>query len=152
MEPIELIEDIVAGYTAGAERHRLTVDAPTALRGEWDELRLRQLFTNLMENAIKYSPQGGVVSIKVREIDDEVAIDVADTGVGIAIEEQEHLFDLFSRGEETDDIAGFGLGLYICRAIAEAHSGRIDVASTPGQGSTFRVVLPRVSPNRNSPD
>lgn len=144
--PVELtalVRTVVAECQTGAGGHQLLVAAPDAVHGEWDPQRLRQLLTNLVDNAIKYSPAGGEIRVTVQEEADEVVVRVQDSGVGIAEKEQQELFDLFVRGEETEDIAGFGMGLYICRAIVDAHGGRIEVESEPGRGSTFAVTLPR---------
>ncbi len=106
--------------------------------------RIRQVVSNLVSNAIKYTPAGGQVSVRLFRDDGEVVLAVADNGLGIAPEDQARLFEKFYRVQtpETEGIPGTGLGLAICRSIVEQHGGRIWVHSTPGQGSTFSVSLP----------
>ena len=103
------------------------------------------MIDNLVSNAIKYSPHGGEIVIHGEADPAEVQISVSDEGVGIPLEEQEHIFEHFYRveGPETRAVSGTGLGLYLTRAIVRAHGGRIWVRSTPGQGATFHVALPR---------
>ena len=107
--------------------------------------RLEQVLDNLIENGVKYSPQGGEVRVAVEVIDDSVCLTVADSGVGISPADVPHVFERFWRSRSVDDrrFAGMGLGLYITRRIVEDHGGRIVVQSTPGSGSTFLVSLPR---------
>lgn len=106
-------------------------------------LRLRQLINNLVENAVKYTPAGGRVTVEMETTPDVVMLRVIDTGIGIPKREQPYIFDKFYR---TDDVmetyAGTGLGLSIVKSIVEQHEGRIWVESRPGEGSTFTVMLP----------
>jgi len=109
-----------------------------------DRSRLHELFANLLDNAVKYTPAGGRVGVSCQLDPEEVHVAIADTGVGIPEAEQEKIFDRFyrvdhSRSRET---GGSGLGLSIARWIAAAHGGRIEVHSAPGAGSTFTVTLP----------
>jgi len=111
-----------------------------------DRSRVRQLILNLVENAVKYTPRGGSVSVRLVTGDGRVALSVADTGIGIAPGDLPHIFDRFWRADtartRTGERAGTGLGLAICKWIAEAHGGAIDVHSRPGRGTTFTVTLP----------
>jgi signal transduction histidine kinase len=102
--------------------------------------------TNLIENAIKFSPPGGRVSVTAWCRDDEVGVTVTDDGPGIPAAAQAHLFDRFYRADPARRraIGGSGLGLAICREIADAHRGRVWVDSRPGHGSAFSLALPRV--------
>jgi signal transduction histidine kinase len=118
--------------------HRYPADL--AVRGEhhW----LRQLFANLVDNAIKYSERGGFVEIEGGAEAGEVRVRVRDEGRGIPREEQALVFDPFHRAAGEPGVPGVGLGLALARQIAVAHGGRIELASAEGQGSTFTVVLP----------
>jgi signal transduction histidine kinase len=111
-----------------------------------DKGRLFQLLDNLISNAIKFTPEGGRVDVRLLERDSRVRIEVADTGIGISAEDHARLFERFFRAKTATErhIPGTGLGLYIASAIAEAHGGSIDVDSEPGRGTTFCVVLPLV--------
>jgi two-component system, OmpR family, heavy metal sensor histidine kinase CusS len=120
----------------------IDVPGPCALLGDAD--RLRQLFFNLLDNAIKYTPAGGRVLVQGGPWNDRARVTVADTGIGIPADHLPHVFDRFyrvdpARGPETE---GSGLGLAICRSIAEAHGGRLEIDSTPGSGTRVALVLP----------
>ncbi len=106
-------------------------------------LRLRQMLDNLIGNAIKYTPPGGEVQVRVRAEDGQIILQVTDNGPGIPPADQPRIFEKFFRGENVpDDVPGSGLGLSIVKSIVDNHQGRIWVESTLGQGSTFFVVLP----------
>ena len=102
------------------------------------------VITNLLENAVKFSPRGGRVSVAMTVADGEALVTVADTGPGIAAEELPHLFERFHRGAaaRAAGAPGVGLGLAICRALVERQRGRIAAESLPRGGATFRVHLP----------
>jgi signal transduction histidine kinase len=93
---------------------------------------------------VKYSPEGGEVQVRVWQEDGAARLSVADRGIGIPPDDLPRLFDRYHRGMNVDDrrFSGMGLGLYICRGIAEQHGGRIWAESVPGQGATFHVALP----------
>lgn len=127
--------------TTAKHQIRVLTDADT-LPGEWDCDRLAQVFGNLLRNAINYSPQGGEVTVAVSHSDGKARVTVTDHGIGIAAEDLPRLFQPYSRLDSVPEAKGSGLGLYISKAIIEAHGGKITVASQPGRGSTFSVVLP----------
>ena len=109
-----------------------------------DQAKLRQVVTNLMSNAIKYSPKGGIVTVTVEDYSpEEILVSVADQGLGIPADQIDKLFQKFSRVEagEARDIKGTGLGLWICKEIVRAHGGNIWVESNPGEGSIFKFTL-----------
>ena len=111
-----------------------------------DPGRIEQVLSNLLGNAIKYSPQGGPVEVAVwqdREMG-EAILSVRDQGIGIPAHQQARLFGRFARADNARQIAGTGLGLYICRALVELHGGRIWFESVEGRGSTFFMALPKV--------
>jgi len=113
-----------------------------------DERQLRRVFTNLLDNAIKFSQRGGSIILSTKSDGKEIRVSVKDQGVGIASEELPHIFDAFHRGRIGTKIEGFGLGLAAVKAIVEAHEGKVLVQSEPGRGSVFTVILP-VSPVEN---
>jgi signal transduction histidine kinase len=127
------------------DRHPLIVDCgPEPVRVNADPDRLATILVNLIDNAVKYSPQGGEVHCAVRVQDGHACVSVRDQGVGIAEGDLPHLFTKFGRVStpETQHIAGTGLGLYLCRELARQQGGDISVQSEPGQGSTFTLSLP----------
>jgi len=142
--------DVVAIVHAVARRHHTArhpcvVEASSPIVGSYDPLRITQLLENLVENAVKYSPDGGQVDMTVWQDALGVHIKVADHGIGIPPTDVPHLFDRFHRGTNVDDrrFPGMGLGLYICHGIVTAHGGSIVVDSRPEQGSGFHITLPQ---------
>lgn len=140
-----LLTDAASLYTAASKNHRIDIECPLDIppvRG--NEEQLYQVLTNLISNAIKYSPEGGNVTLGARADDNTVTIWVRDPGIGIAPELQERIFERFFRVDNSDrrKVGGAGLGLTLVREIMAAHGGRAWVESTPGSGSTFYVSLP----------
>ncbi len=115
---------------------------PVLVSGDSDALR--QLLLILLDNAVKYTPGGGRITIRLREKDGEVRLTVSDTGIGIEAEHLPHIFERFYRAESARTAGGAGLGLSIAQWIAGQHGGHIEVESSPGQGSVFTVRLPKV--------
>jgi len=115
-----------------------------------DRDRIEEVLQNLLDNAIKYSPQRRAVTVACHATGDEVIVSVSDAGIGISLREQEQIFARFQRVGNylTRTVPGAGLGLYICRAIIEAHGGHIWVESTLRQGSTFSFSVPRAEKAR----
>lgn len=142
----ELARDICSRHSS--DRNPCAVEAADSVRGEYDRVRILQLIENLVENAVKYTPGDGTIRIKVWNEGDWNHLTVTDPGIGIHSDDLKHLFDRFHRGRNVDDrhFAGMGLGLYICRGIAEQHHGRIWAESQPDKGSTFHVMLPVSQP------
>jgi signal transduction histidine kinase len=131
----------------GLAEHSVLMDVPGAFPKVWaDPDRLRQVLANLVSNAVKYSPAGDAIVVRVRERGAQhIVIEVVDHGIGIPADQVGKLFQKFAR-VRTDDhlkVSGTGLGLYICRLIVEGHGGQIWVESEPGKGSTFGMALPR---------
>ena len=139
---VEIARRVAALQQTTATDHHLILESPEHLEGMWDGERLYQLLTNLISNAVKYSPAGGAVRVSVRGGAGEACVSVADHGIGLNPSEIQRLFQPFTRMHANQGIEGVGLGLYISKAIVEAHGGRIWVESVPGQGSTFTVALP----------
>ena len=151
IEPLYLPELIVelhhqAQLLASAKSIRVDLSCPQQdIFILADNLRMRQVLLNLLTNAIKYTPEGGKVGIDIELVGQEqVKITISDTGIGIAQEELALIFERFYRVDKTlnRNDGGSGLGLSIAKWIVEAHEGTITVASIPGQGSCFNVILP----------
>jgi PAS domain S-box-containing protein len=140
----ELVSETVALFegTATEKRIELTADmAPGAVvRG--DRLRLGQLLSNLVSNAVKFTPEGGQVRVRVGEQGGTCVVEVTDSGIGIPAEERSHLFERFYRASTATGTAGSGLGLAISKAIAAAHGGTIRIADSGGSGTRFVVEIP----------
>ena len=109
---------------------------------EVDQKRIGQVVTNLLSNAIKYNNENGSITVRSEVTDNELLVQVADGGIGIANEDIPKLFERFYRVEASDRIEGTGLGLHISQQIVEAHSGKIWIESELGEGSTFSFALP----------
>ena len=131
---------------AEASGSHIELDAPTVIDGLWDEFRIEQVLTNLLTNAMRYG-RGNPVKVTVQMVDGQAQMTVRDQGIGIAAPDQARIFEQFERTDDSrKHAAGLGLGLYITREIVIAHSGTIEVESTPGEGSLFRVTLPLAAP------
>jgi len=151
MKPCDLEETIdlvVTGLQGWADRKgiKLCVELPENVpKVQGNSTRLRQVLTNLLENALKYTPSGGTVTIRIVVENSSTTVCVKDTGIGISPDHLPHVFEKFYRveTEETNDIAGTGLGLAIARSIVEVHGGHIWAESQPGVGSTFSFTLPK---------
>lgn len=128
-------------------------DPPSAALVRGDALRLEQVLLNLLQNAIKYSPEGGPIRVDVTCGADHVSVSVADHGVGIPDDVLPHLFERFYRAPDvrSEHISGMGIGLYIVREVVALHGGTVTVASKQGKGSTFTVHLPLVAPAGSNP-
>lgn len=141
-----IVEDAVASGRVGAaaKRIELTAAADHALRVLADPGRLGQVVDNLVSNAVKFTPDGGRITIACRQDGDDALVEVADTGIGIPADEAERLFTRFFRTSNARlaHIPGTGLGLSISRAIAEAHGGTLSFESVEGSGTTFRLRIP----------
>ena len=141
----DLIQRVVEGFQVQTAAHTITIDVPADLPPVWaDPERVRQILDNLLSNAIKYSPQGGNIRVGAWADTDQVTVYVADEGIGIPEEEQPYLFERFYRVDSSlrRKTKGAGLGLFLAKALVEAHGGRIWVHSKPGEGSTFFFTLP----------
>lgn len=141
-----LTEEVVRRAQGDAPLHQLSVlpaNGDTTIQGDSDHLE--QVLTNLISNAIKYSPDGGPISVAFDVTAEQVVLRVQDQGIGIPPDQQQHVFSLFYRSPDakTRHAGGMGLGLYISNEIVKRHSGQMRVVSTPGVGSTFLVTLPR---------
>ncbi|GGB13376.1 PAS domain S-box protein [Mucilaginibacter rubeus] len=135
----ENLEAIREAYTS----HEIYFDENAEMILEGDKMRLEQVLTNLVTNAIKYSPESDKIEVSVKKSETEVQVSVKDYGMGINEENISHIFSQFYRAKDVNrSITGLGLGLYITKEIIERHGGRIWVESEPRMGSTFSFVLP----------
>lgn len=138
--------DAVEAARPRAEKAEVRLEADTVpiVIAQGDADRLGQLVDNLISNALKFTPAGGSVDVRLRRLDATAVLEVSDTGIGISADDQEHLFERFFRTERATEraIPGIGLGLSICAAIVQGSGGKIWVHSAEGAGTTFRVELP----------
>jgi signal transduction histidine kinase len=143
-----LVSEVVSVYEDVAEDKqielRTSIDAGLTIPGDRD--RLRQVLANLIDNAVKYTPSGGRVTVTAHADGSTARIEVADTGIGIAAHDLSRIWERLYRSDQSRAERGLGLGLSLVRAIVRAHGGTVDVATEHGQGSTFTVSLPRTTP------
>jgi PAS domain S-box-containing protein len=147
LELPRLIEGVVRRLQAKSPDVSVTIDLPPNLPTVMaDRDRIEEVLQNLLDNAVKYSPRQRSLTVACSVTGDEVIVSVSDVGMGISLRDQEHIFNRFHRASNgmIQSMPGAGLGLYICRAIVEAHGGHIWVESTLHEGSTFSFSLPRV--------
>lgn len=141
----EVVESVAAQYRGQAEQYDITLNCEidgTLGVIPADAMALERVLTNLLHNALKFTPEAGRVTLRARREGDAVAIRVSDTGIGIAPGELASIFQPYRRGTTRQPREGVGLGLFIARSLVQAHRGRIEVESVPGQGTTFTVFLP----------
>ena len=143
-----LAKDAVADAQVADPSRTIAVQAAGAVVVDADEARLRQVAANLLSNAVRHTPTGTPIDVRISEQDGSAVLEVADRGRGLTPEEARRAFEPFYRTDASRDrsTGGAGLGLSIVQAIAEAHGGRVELAATPGGGATFRVVIPLTAP------
>lgn len=146
-EPVDLcqlVREVVELYEYVAEEKKLTVstELPQPCEAFVDRIRMRQVLANLLDNALKYTPEGGNVAVSVHCAQGQAAVRFRDTGMGIPVEEQDKIWTRLYRGDKSRSQRGLGLGLSLVRAVVEAHGGKVSVASEAGKGSEFVVRLP----------
>jgi len=152
LKPVDLrnlIARVVASQESYTTRHQIEIDAPSDLPAAIaDEDKIDQILTNLINNAIKYSPDGGVVVVAARNTGREIEVSVRDHGIGIPPDHLDKIFGRFHRveGGDTRRAGGTGIGLYLVKHLVEAHHGRIRVLSEVSKGSTFSFTIPLERP------
>ncbi len=141
----QVVRDACDLFQPVAENHevRIIQNLPANATVSGDKLKIQRAVSNLLDNALKYTPQGGKVTVSVEGDDDQVILSVKDTGPGISDRDLPHIFDRFFRGDRSRSLPGTGLGLNLTLAIARAHGGTVRVTSVPGQGSMFTMTIPR---------
>jgi signal transduction histidine kinase len=139
-----LLEQVIE-RASGLARHRIFLEAPERVLIDIDELRIERVVANLLDNAIKYSPEASGIVIRLAHDELRVGVSVIDMGPGIAPEELPHVFDRHRRADSSRGTCGSGLGLYVAKRIVDAHGGTISVASIRGAGARFFFTLPRES-------
>jgi signal transduction histidine kinase len=139
-----LLREVVSEHQQATDRHVLNLEThETEVVGLWDARRLGRAFSNVLDNAVKYSPQGGPIDVRLRRDAEWAAVEVADHGMGIPDDQLDRIFERFQRATNvTTRIGGTGIGLASVRHILESHGGFISVTSQEGTGSTFTVRLP----------
>lgn len=144
---VQLLREVGELYEFVAEERgiRLQFQLPDRCEADVDPHRLRQVFANLVDNALKYTPAGGMVRVTAERRNGEAVVRVRDNGQGIPAEEQSKIWTRLYRGDKSRSQRGLGLGLSLVKAVVEAHGGQVGVSSEPGVGSEFSVILP-VSP------
>lgn len=149
-QPVDIskfLGDIQAHYLAPFNQKRITLNltpAPVILKADLDPSRFSQVLTNILDNALRYTPEGGRVDMRIRQDEDRVEISIRDSGDGVTAEDAAHLFDRFYRADESRnrDAGGSGLGLAIAKSIVEMHKGRIWAESETGKGLKVIIQLP----------
>lgn len=141
----EVIRESVESYLHVASAKRITLEAlPSSLAGtiQFDRDRIAQILSNIIGNALKFTPEGGSIAVKTEESKTEIKVSVSDTGAGIPETQKNRIFDRFAQLHDKDR-RGLGLGLYISKTLVESHGGKLWVVSVPGKGSTFFFTLPK---------
>jgi two-component system sensor histidine kinase BaeS len=124
--------------------------SPVTVAG--DPVRLRQVVTNLLTNALKFTPSGGSVTVDVHPVDSTARLEVSDTGVGLAGDDIDHVFERFWRGSRAGRTGGSGIGLAVVAELVRAHGGAVEAAGAPGEGARFVVTLPRTDRIPRAPE
>ncbi|MFL5407237.1 MAG: ATP-binding protein, partial [Myxococcales bacterium] len=147
-EPLELsgfLQSVLERTVSTPDRSRVLLEIAAPCTVSAESGRLERVVVNFVQNAIKYSPPGSRIQVRLEAQEDLAEVSVIDRGPGIAKEEQQSIFEKYKRAPEARNKEGLGLGLYVSRKIAEAHGGVVGVESVPGQGARFYIRLPRIA-------
>lgn len=143
----DVIDNTINKYEGRATRKRIFIKYnQKKIIGRWDAIRLEQVFTNLISNAVKYGKKKPIL-ITVSQISDKAIIKITDKGIGIDTQDQPYVFDLFRRAVDPTSFKGLGIGLFISRQIVEAHGGSLTLESKINRGTTFIIELPAITKN-----
>ena len=148
MDLCRLLREVIDIYEYVAEEKKIRVEAqlPPACEASVDANRVRQAFANLLDNAVKYTPEGGAVAISAAVRGGDAVVQFRDTGMGIPEDEREKIWERLYRGDKSRSQRGLGLGLSVVKAVIEAHGGKASVQSKIGEGSEFTIILPVNAP------
>ncbi len=142
----DLLAECVRSVQVSAEQHTIYLDIQIQnTKIVADQMRIGQVIGSILNNAVKYSPHGGQIILKLQELEGDYLLSISDQGIGISPEYLDHIFERFYRVRNTASrqYSGIGLGLYVAKAIIEGHGGRIWVSNNQGIGSIFYFILPR---------
>lgn len=141
-----LLQQVIEMYDLISEEKRITIttDFAPECQASVDPTRLSQAFANLLDNALKYTPEGGQVHLSCRAAENTVTVSIRDSGMGIPASDQPHIWDRLYRGDKSRTQRGLGLGLSLVKAIVEAHNGTVAVTSEAGQGAEFVITVPQI--------
>lgn len=141
-----LLQKVIEMYDLISEEKHITITTDFApdCRASVDPTRLSQAFANLLDNALKYTPEGGKVHLACRAAENTVTVTMRDTGMGIPVTDQPHIWERLYRGDKSRTQRGLGLGLSLVKAIVEAHNGTVAVTSDAGQGAEFVITVPQI--------
>jgi signal transduction histidine kinase len=142
---VALVQSVLAQQQDGSG-HAFVFDGPEQVEAMIDPVRFEQVITNLLDNAVKFSPQGGTVTVELRRDNSGIRLSVTDQGVGISPDQREAVFGRFHQAHDAHHLSGMGLGLYIAREIVELHGGCVHVEECEHPGSSFVVILPSRTP------
>ncbi|MEZ5336610.1 MAG: HAMP domain-containing sensor histidine kinase, partial [Methanolobus sp.] len=150
LDLVRLVDEVVSIMKPQAMKKNINIDSktPSTLEIEADWSKMKQIFYNLISNAVKFTPEGGSVSINVNRHDESIVINVCDTGIGISSENLDILFHPFKQIDSfyNRQYDGTGLGLALVSKFVEMHNGEISVESEPGRGSCFKIIIPAYYP------
>lgn len=149
-----IVRRAVDQHQSGLDRHQISLETEAAgLVGRWDGGRVEQVIRDLLDNALRFSPNGGAVRVHVSRVGDMARVSVSDTGIGVAADELDRVFELYYRGRDAQrrNLSGLGLGLFVSRVIAERMGGRLWLESGAGTGSTFTLELPVAAAGQRAP-
>jgi signal transduction histidine kinase len=152
LDLIELVEDAVDLFMPVAEDKRIDIrlNKPSmAAQVTGDRRRLQRVVSNILDNAVKYTPHGGIITVTIKSDEGDVRVSISDTGIGISESDLPHIFERFFRSDKSRSTSGNGLGLSLAMAIIRAHGGDITVTSSD-QGATFTFLLPATPSSRHS--